>query len=142
MTYYHQEVLRLRTIICPREYLCDQVVEAKRYIDDHYDSIIRLDDIAGKASMSKFHFIRLFKKLYGVTPNQYLASVRINKAKNLLKSGISVSDACYYVGFDSTTTFTALFKKITGHTPSAILKKQVPATVMAPVIYNPAWKKR
>lgn len=141
MTFYQQEVLRIRNAIYPKEYLCDQVVEAKRYIDDHYDNIIRLEDVAGKAAISKFHFIRVFKKLYGITPNQYLISVRIDKAKQLLKRGVSVSDTCYFVGFDSTTTFTGLFKKLTGYTPSTLLKQQLPATAIVPVLFNPAWKK-
>lgn len=102
----------------PQIYLYRRIVLAKIFIDEHYADSIDLNDIAGEASFSKFHFIRLFKKAYGKTPHQYLIWVRIENAKLFLQKNISVAEACYSVGFDAISSFTHLFKKITNVTPS------------------------
>ena len=102
----------------PRIYLYRRIVQAKMFIDSHYHQIINLNNIADEAFFSKFHFIRLFKATYGKTPHQYLISVRIENARLLLKKGNSVTEVCYAVGFDSASSFSTLFKKITTYSPS------------------------
>ncbi len=103
----------------PKQYLYRRVVRAKLYIDEHYASGIDLSNIAGEACFSKFHFMRLFKSIYGNTPHQYLTSVRINRAKELLAEGSPVARACFSVGFDSISSFTGLFRRRVGLTPAA-----------------------
>jgi AraC-like DNA-binding protein len=134
-TWYHQQLLKLKDEVYPREDLCDKVKAARQFIDTYYYTTISLDDMAVKACLSKFHFIRLFKRVYGITPNQYLISVRLEKAKALLQSGAKVTTACFSVGFDSTTTFAGLFKKIMGKPPSEAQKKQAPSTAVPPYMY-------
>ena len=108
----------------PKIYLYRRIVFAKIFIDEHYADPIDLNDIAGEAFFSKFHFIRLFKKAYGKTPHQYLIWVRIESAKLFLKENISVAEVCYAVGFDAISSFTHLFKRITKVTPSVYKQKQ------------------
>jgi len=103
----------------PKVYLYRRIVKAKLFIDSNYADAIDLNHIADEAFFSKFHFIRLFKKTYGKTPHQYLTWVRIEKSKLLLKDEITVSEVCYSVGFDSISSFTGLFKRVVGQTPSA-----------------------
>ncbi|RWY50172.1 helix-turn-helix domain-containing protein [Mucilaginibacter gilvus] len=105
--------------VFPKIYLYRRVVQAKLFIDTHYHQPINLDAIADEAYFSKFHFIRLFKATYGKTPHQYLTAVRINNAQLLLKTGMPVTDVCYAIGFDSVSSFSALFKRITKKSPSS-----------------------
>jgi len=65
----------------PKVYLYRRIVQAKLFIDRHFAEKIDLTNIAEEATFSKFHFIRLFKKVYGKPPHQYLISVRVEKAK-------------------------------------------------------------
>jgi AraC-like DNA-binding protein len=103
----------------PKVYLYRRIVKAKLFIDSNYADAIDLDHIADEAFFSKFHFIRLFKKTYGKTPHQYLTWVRIEKSKLLLQNEMTVSEVCYSVGFDSISSFTGLFKRVVGQTPSS-----------------------
>jgi AraC-like DNA-binding protein len=109
----------------PKIYLYRRIVQAKLYIDSHFDEDINLNNIADEAFFSKFHFMRLFKSTYGKTPHQYLTTVRIDKAKLLLQTGIAVGDVCFSVGFGSISSFTGLFKRITSLTPSAYQQQQL-----------------
>ena len=108
----------------PGFYIYQRIVQSKLFIDRHFADPINLDDIADEALFSKFHFIRLFKKTYGKTPHQYLTHVRIEKAKELLQSAILVTEVCGEVGFDSITSFTDLFKRRVGETPSTYQSRQ------------------
>jgi AraC-like DNA-binding protein len=99
-------------------YLYKRIVQSKLFIDNNFADNIDLDKIADQACFSKFHFIRLFKAIYGKSPHNYLISVRIEKAKKFLADGISILDVSQWVGFESPTSFTATFKKLAGKTPS------------------------
>ena len=103
----------------PKLYFYKRLVQAKLFIDSHFAEPIDLDNIADEAFFSKFHFIREFKKIYRNTPHQYLIQVRIEKAKELLQTAVPVRDACYEVGFESLPSFSRLFRRMTGLTPSA-----------------------
>lgn len=108
----------------PKIYLYRRIVQSKLFMDDHFAEDVDLDKIADEAFFSKFHFIRLFKKIYNRTPHQYLTQVRIEKAKELLRGHRMSSEVCFEVGFDSITSFTALFKKIVGSTPAVYQLQQ------------------
>jgi AraC-like DNA-binding protein len=123
MTFYRQQIVKLNKELYPKDYSVQQVEKAKRFIDKNFARNIELKEIAGEAFFSKFHFIRLFKTMYGRTPYQYLTTVRIEKAKKLLQKGQSVTAVCFSVGFDSVSSFTGLFKRSTGSTPSSFIKK-------------------
>jgi AraC-like DNA-binding protein len=108
----------------PKVYLYRRIVQAKLFIDINYADNIDLDNIADEACFSKFHFTRLFKKIYDKTPHQYLIVVRIEKAMQLLRTDKPVSEVCYSVGFESLGSFSGLFKRVVGLTPSAYLTQQ------------------
>lgn len=124
MNFYRDELARINKALYPHDDLTKQIIESKLYIDKHFSDSINLDKIAGKALVSKFHFIRLFKRYYGRTPNQYLQEVRIEKAKLLLQKGNSIDEVCIGIGFSSKTSFISLFKKLTGLTPLTYQNKK------------------
>lgn len=97
-----------------------KIIAAKNFIDSNYSEPLTLEEIASSVSISKFHFTRQFKRIYGRSPWQYLIEVRNKKARELLANGVSISDACLSVGYESTTSFTRLFKRMTGRTPGKL----------------------
>ena len=119
----------------PKIYFYRRLVQAKLFIDTHYADKIDLGNIADEAYFSKVHFIRRFKNIYRKTPHQYLMFVRIEKAMELLKTGIPVSEVCYAVGFESLSSFSALFKRIVGITPSIYLAQQ--QIIKAQIVKSP-----
>lgn len=109
----------------PKIYLYKRIVQAKLFIDNNFQDKIDLDNISDESHFSKFHFIRLFKEIYGKTPHKYLTSVRVQEAKEHLKKGIPITETCYAVGFDSPSSFTGLFKRAVGLTPKAYRTQQL-----------------
>lgn len=104
----------------PKAYLYRRIVQAKLFIDEHFREKINLDEIAGEASFSRFHFIRLFKESYGSTPHQYMISLRLREAEKLMEqSDLKIQDICFEIGFESIGTFTTLFTKVLGKSPKA-----------------------
>ena len=106
-----------------------RVVSAKLFIDDNYGEPIDLNQISRQAYLSRFHFHRLFTRIYRKTPHEYLTRIRIEKAKELLAENKPVTDVCNEVGFESIGSFSVLFKKEIGFAPQyyrnmAWLKKQ------------------
>jgi AraC-like DNA-binding protein len=108
----------------PKAYLYRRIVQAKLFIDKSFSENIDLNNIADEAYFSKYHFIRQFKKVYGKTPHRYLTTVRIEKAMQLLRTDVPVSDVCFMVGFESLSSFSGLFKRLVGVSPSAYLIQQ------------------
>jgi len=109
----------------PKLDLYRRIVQAKLFIDRNYAERIDAGKIADEACYSKFHFIRTFKSIYGRTPHQYLTHVRIERAKELLEQEVSVTEACFAVGFDSLGSFTSLFKRRAGVTPSEYQRQRL-----------------
>lgn len=125
MTFYESQIKQLGSKVYANQYQLDTVIATRNYILNHFDKNLNLDQLAHLRFTSKFHLLRLFKRYYGQTPGQYLIDTRVEKSKAMLKSGASVSDSCYAVGFDSPASFSTLFKSRTGLTPSAFQKKSI-----------------
>ena len=78
-----------------------KIVDAKLFIDAHFDTPIDLDAIAGEACLSRYHFHRLFRRIYQRTPHQYLTRKRIDQARRLLTvADCTVNEVCAQVGFE------------------------------------------
>jgi len=95
------------------------VAHAIQHMNRYCDQNLKLEDYAAMCNMSKYHFLRVFKSVTGVTPLEYRGRIRIDHAKELLKnSNFSVSEIGESLGFSSLAYFSAAFKKLTGLTPT------------------------
>ncbi|MEZ9524738.1 AraC family transcriptional regulator [Enterovibrio norvegicus] len=93
------------------------LLRAKDYIQANLHKDIAIDDIANAASMSKFHFIRLFRAQFGITPHQYVLNCRINGARKALETGLPSSDVAQAFGFSDSSHLNRRFKRAYGMTP-------------------------
>ncbi len=125
MTFYQAEIKRIKQVHYSNNGQIETAIGARHFIIDNLDKEVNLDLLAHVRFTSKFHLLRLFKRYYGQTPRQYLIDRRIEKAKDLLKSDLSVTEVCYEVGFESPCSFSSLFKARTGRTPADYKKEQL-----------------
>jgi AraC-like DNA-binding protein len=123
MTHYQSEIIRIRNICYSNKAQIETVIGARHYINNNFDMDLNLNLLSRTRFTSKFHLLRLFKKYYGQTPKQYLTDKRIEKSKELLKNGRSVSETCFAVGFESQSSFCTLFKQRVGLTPTEFQKR-------------------
>jgi AraC-like DNA-binding protein len=91
---------------------------ARDFMDREYARPLGVPAMAHAALMSPAHFSRKFRAAYGETPYSYLMTRRIERAKALLRQGISVTEACFAVGCTSLGSFSSRFTEIVGLTPS------------------------
>ncbi|APD06247.1 putative HTH-type transcriptional regulator YbfI [Flavobacteriaceae bacterium UJ101] len=122
MNFYKKEILRIKDDCYSNQWQIDTVIGLKNYIDNNFQENLNLDLFSRIRFVSKYHLLRLFKKYYGQTPNQYLIDKRIEKAKEYIKNGLTISETCYEVGFESLSSFSSLFKRKTGFTPRTYQK--------------------
>ena len=125
MTFYEKELNRINGIIYSNQEQIETVIGVRSYIDNNYDNDLNLDLLSRFSFVSKYHLLRLFKRHYGLTPRQYLIDKRIEKSKEQLKNGMSVTETCFVVGFGSLGSFSTLFKAKTGKSPTEFQKEQL-----------------
>ena len=97
-----------------------QVHLARLLLDRSYDAPITIEDLSREVALSPYYLIRAFRHVYKQTPHQYLVGQRIARAKELLRnSDLSITEICAAVGFESLGSFSTLFRKVAGLSPSA-----------------------
>ncbi len=127
LKYEHTDQLEGKTppksVKSPDEKLLANIMKA---INDHLDDdSLTMDLIASEVGLSRVHLNRKMKDLTGQTPHDFIRKVRLKKAAELLASGkMNVSEVTYTCGFSSPTSFSALFKKFYGVSPSQYYKSK------------------
>jgi AraC-like DNA-binding protein len=97
-----------------------QVRLARLLLDRRYNASVTIEDLSREVALSPYYLIRSFRHIYRQTPHQYLVGRRIAKAKELLwNSNLSITEICMEVGFESLGSFSTLFRRVTGLSPSA-----------------------
>ncbi|SHN15475.1 AraC family transcriptional regulator [Gracilibacillus kekensis] len=93
------------------------------YIHDHLDEPLPLSRLAKRAAYSPFHFTRIFKANTGLSPHQYVASLKVQKAKSLLvNTNLTIRDISMEIGQQSLGTFTTRFTEKVGISPMQFRK--------------------
>ncbi len=102
----------------PRIEILERLNLAREFMHSNIDRPINLSQIASNAYLSTYHFLRLFKEVFGETPRQYLIRNRLEKARKLLvNTKLSVTDISLEIGFESISHFTRLFNRRFGSSP-------------------------
>ena len=130
MTFYENEVNRIRNICYSNEKQLETVIATRNFINNNFEKELNLNYLSLARFTSKYHLLRLFKRYYGLTPKQYLIDKRIEKSKEQLGKGMSVTETCYNVGFGSLGSFSALFKVKTGKSPREYQKEQLSRSII------------
>lgn len=97
-------------------HLCRRVEE---HVEAALGETIRLDDLARLAGLSPFHFQRMFRETFGLSPHAFTRRRRVERARDLLRAGEPVAEIAAACGFGDQSHFTRVFKSETGLTPAA-----------------------
>jgi AraC-like DNA-binding protein len=97
-----------------------RITESLKHIEAHASGPFELDTLAGLVCMSKYHFLRVFRRIIGMTPYQYLLSVRMRRAAaRLTGTPESVASIAFDAGFGDLSTFNHRFRELFGMPPLA-----------------------
>jgi AraC family transcriptional regulator len=98
--------------------LYKRLLRGRDFLDSFHAEDLPLNEVAHAACVSPYHFHRLFREVFGETPNQYLQRKRLQRARELLESSDrGVTEISMHVGFESSTSFSALFRRTFGCSP-------------------------
>ena len=109
--------------------LLTRLCQARDLLRDWEDEPFSVSAVARASGLTRSHFIRLFKAMFGETPHQYRSRAQIEKAKHLLiLTNLSITEVCMAVGFSSLGSFSALFSRRAGMSPSEFQRRRCPAS--------------
>lgn len=101
-----------------------QLRRAKDHADRHVTEPFDLATLAAVATMSRFHFQRLFTMTYGISPSTYVSQRRVERAQDLLRTtNLTVTEVCHAVGFTSLGSFSSRFTQLVGENPSRFQRR-------------------
>jgi AraC-like DNA-binding protein len=119
-----------RAFVPPARHL----LRAKDLADARYFEPLGVDDMARVAGLSRAHFSRQFRRVFGESPHTYLLTRRLERAAALLRTtDRSVADICFSVGLQSVGSFTSSFTRTFGRPPTAYRAAHPPAVAYAVV---------
>jgi transcriptional regulator GlxA family with amidase domain len=109
-----------------------RAVEAMRSIDAGAAEPLSLADMARRAGLGRYHFLRAFRAATGTTPHQYLIAARLRRAARLLlTTALPVTEVALEAGFGDLSNFIRTFRRAAGRSPRAFRLRGVPARAPA-----------
>ncbi len=107
-----------------RHFQYKKICSGRDYLQEHYADSFSLSKVAEHSCMSQYHFSRVFTNVFGESPNAFVTRLRIEKAKKMLiTQNFSISEICAEVGYSSIGSFSSLFSKKVGISPSQYRRK-------------------
>jgi len=101
------------------------IERAKAYMELHYSDSLSIEQLGAIAGVSPKYFVDLFKKTFGLSSNDYLTELRMNKAKQFLnRSDVKLRDIAHQVGYQDEFYFSRKFKQVVGVSPSVYMKSR------------------
>jgi AraC-like DNA-binding protein len=102
----------------PRHVSNRRLLRARDTMDRCYADALDIEWLASSVSLSRAHFIRSFRDVFGETPGRYLQRRRLERAMALLReTDQSITEVCLDVGFTSLGTFSRTFREVVGESP-------------------------
>ena len=101
--------------VVPRD---GKILDILRDLDGHLTEEVRIDQLAERFYISKFHMMRRFREETGTTVHTYLSDRRLMLARDLIAQGMAATDACFRSGFRSYSSFSRAYGKLFGTTPT------------------------
>ena len=104
----------------------ETIVELQKYLKERYQETITVEKMAEMCSMSKYHFLRIFKQITGISPHEYLKYCRINESKRLLtETEYPISQIADQVGYADVNRYIQNFRQCVGMTPLKYRKHSI-----------------
>jgi AraC-like DNA-binding protein len=114
----------------PTPAVARRLLRARDYIDAYYSEPVRIEDVARTAHLSTAHFTRQFGRTFGESPQQYLASRRLERAAFLLRNtDYTFARICVTVGLSSVGSFTTAFRRVYGLKPTEYRAQHLPSLI-------------
>ncbi|MDO5074224.1 MAG: AraC family transcriptional regulator [Neisseria animaloris] len=107
-----------------RPELNKKIALIEAYIAQHFDQSIKMKDLESVSRLSTTQIERSFKKIFHITPSQYIQKVRIEAAMAMLETGLSVTEISARCGYADHSAFTRQFKNLVGLSPSEFKKSR------------------
>lgn len=102
------------------------LIQLKETLDTDYAQHFSLDELSQHFHINKYQICRDFKKYLKTTPLQYINSIRLEHAKELLQNtSLQINEISWQVGFENVNYFIQLFKRENGTTPALYRKKRI-----------------
>lgn len=100
------------------------MADVVHFIEDHAAEPLDLDALAGISGSSKYHFLRTFRRTVGMTPYQFVLTIRIRRAAlRLVRTSETVASIAFEAGFGDLSTFNKRFRELFGMSPSAYRRR-------------------
>ncbi|RTE04422.1 AraC family transcriptional regulator [Paenibacillus whitsoniae] len=100
-----------------------QVAQAIRYLELQYTQAVSIEQLARNLGYHRTYLCKMFKQSTGLSPMQYLFNIRMERAKQLLQTSMTIDQVASSVGFNDALFFSKQFRKWSGKAPSAYRKE-------------------